>query len=226
MKLREHPLKQAPRTSQDFTRVNFGWWCLYLPDEKSTGTQLDMWEYGMSLASAWDGAVSAMMSVETLREHPRSGDILEMMRRWNDMRRRGLLKAEWKEQMRDGTKEHHLFVNGKGEYELAEIAQIAFAGRLDGDVRAFGFERAGRSYVMFWDVRGERDFVLDIPPGELAIASGPDGAGENPDACAHGSLLKAGNLRYLSAALPMDRLAEAFRKARVQDGKNGKGSRR
>ena len=50
---------------RDFTRVDFGWWCLCLPGDevtlknvkpyrkvKSVGTQPDMWEFGTSRAAA------------------------------------------------------------------------------------------------------------------------------------------------------------------------------
>ena len=211
--LRKHPAAQAPRTWQDMTRVNFGWWCLFLPSEECTGTQLDMWEYGMALAAAWDGAASALMSVDTLKAHPRADDILETMRRWNDLRRRGPLDERWRTMLRDASREHHLLVNGKGEYELVEIEQLAVGGNPDGDVRAFTFRRNGRSCVMFWHTKGERRLFVRLPADRVRVAHGPDDAGERPQAGSDGTLLRVAERQYLVTDLPMATVRQAFEQA-------------
>lgn len=212
-KLREHPLVQAPRTWQDMTRVNFGWWCLYLPDGKSVGTQPDMWEYGMALATAWDGAISVMISVEALKTHPRSADILEIMRRWNEFRRRGPMSPAWRARMRDASREHHLIVNGDGDYELVDVEQLAVGGRRDGDVRAFVFLRKNLTYVLFWHVRAEGALALNLPECSMRVAETPDGPGKRPEVWQGGVLLKAAGQRYLVTDLPVEDVRRAFEQA-------------
>ena len=215
--MRKHPAAQAPRTWQDMTRVNFGWWGYFIPDEKSVGTQIDMWEYGMALASVWDASVSVLLSVETLKAHPRTDDILEAMRRWNDMRRRGKLSEKWRNMLKDESKEHHLLVNAKGDYELVRIEQLPVAGNLDADVRAFAFTRNARTYVMFWHTRGEGRFSIDLPAEKLRVVVNPDDAGEEPSKDASGgAVLNAASRRYLVTDLPIEKVKQAFDKACLQ----------
>ena len=178
-KIVEFPCAQAPITRQDMTRVDFGWWYYYLPEcrgmgngergtgLKTVGTQPDMWEFGMAKAVAWDCAATVMLSLDRLRRHPRTDDILETMHRWNDARRRGFVTDEWKSRLRDTKKEYHLLKDGKGDYELVEWEQIPVAGGKDTPVRAFLYEKDGRRHVVYWHVAGRGRLDLGTPHGVL-----------------------------------------------------------
>ena len=129
-KIDEHPAAEAPLMKRDFTRVNFGWWGFWAPTDKirgksTIGVQPDMWEYGTSKAAAWDSPISIQMRLDSLDAHPRSSDIMEVMRRWEDVRKRGLLTPEQKEQLKDLEVEHTLLLVGRSAAKTAETAEAA-----------------------------------------------------------------------------------------------------
>lgn len=163
------PLYEAPIMASDMTRLDFGWWRLWPPTEASVGTQPDMWEYATSKAAAWDSPGSIQsFSVSEYGKHPRLDDLLETMRRWEDVRRKGLLTDEWREALRDPDREFHLLAEGVG-YELVEWHQIEVEHRLDGRIRAFLYERKGKCVVVYWHVSGSGTIAL--PSGEVLEAS-------------------------------------------------------
>jgi len=82
----------------------------------------------------------------------------------------------WKDYARDGTltpvqreilaqrREHHLFINEKGQHELVEIKQVPLA--TGSPFKAFWFQRATQhtdTYVLIWAVRGSAE--LRLPDG-------------------------------------------------------------
>ena len=173
-KIAEFPCAQAPITWQDMSRVDFGWWELCVPsngDKPSIGTQPDMWEYAVSKAVAWDCAASVLMSLKALKAHPRTEDILAVMRRWGDARRAGLVTQDWKLKMRDTKKEFHLIESGTGGCEIVEWEQIPVAGSKTGPVRAFLYEKDSRRHVVHWHATAPSG-VLDLggSHGKLQVA--------------------------------------------------------
>jgi len=166
-KIDEYPAAEAPLMRRNFTRVNFGWWGFWTPGSSvrgrtTVGVQPDMWEYGTSKAAAWDSPVSIQMGPARLAAHPCSDDLLEVMRRWEDVRAKRWLTAEMKERIRVPGSEWHLLVNERGEYELVAVKPVASSE----DVRAFGFERGDFRYVVFSHNSGEGKFELPVAPGE------------------------------------------------------------
>ena len=168
-KIIEYPFAEAPIMRDNFTRVDFGWWCLYHPDGKAVGTQPDMWEFGTSKAAAWDCPATVMFRFSDIGRHPREKDLLETMRRWEDVRARKLLTAEQKEALKDPKREFHLVPDSDG-YELVEWVQLDVAGGKWTDVRAFLHERGGKRIVTYWHVRGKGSLVL--PDGTRLVAEG------------------------------------------------------
>lgn len=197
-KIVEYPLAEAPLMRRDFTRVNFGWWGFWEPGAsirgvRTTGVQMDMWEYGTSKAAAWDSPVSVQMRLDAMAKHPRLNDILEVMRRWEDVRANGWLTAERKAMLRDPSKEYHLYQNDRGGYELLEWRQIRVAGGLDADVRAFLFERNGKRVVAYWHTKSA---------GTLRLADGLPA-------------LEAEGLKYWETDLPKEKVEAAFAAAQI-----------
>ena len=186
-KIVEFPFAEAPLMRSNFTRLNFGWWQLYLPDmdgkhgKPSIGTQPDMWEFGTSRAAAWDCPMTINFHVGEAMKHPRLSDLLEVVRRWEDVRARNWLTAEQKESLKSATQEHHLLVNGKGEYELVPVHEIR--GVAGGRVSAFLFSRNGRRVVTMWHNTGKGR--ISFPPGfAFTLRKEPDG---EPMAAENGS---------------------------------------
>ena len=146
-KIRELPFEEAARMRQDFTRVNFGWWGIF-PD-----LQPDHWEYGNSLAAAWDCPATFKGNLGAMASHPRTNDLLEVMRRWEDVRLSGwLTDAQKQEIINNPMQERILLINEDRDYELVPYAQITTA---DETLRAFAFERNSRSYIVYWHTQGE-----------------------------------------------------------------------
>lgn len=172
-KIIQFPFAEAPAMRKDFTRVDFGWWGIYLPGvrkdgSKTIGTQPDMWEFGTSKAASWDCPATVNFSPASYR-HPRLDDLLEVMRRWEEVRTNGFLTAERKLMLRDPEREFHLRSDGKGGYDLVEWRQAAVGGSFDGPVRAFVYGWNGRSVLVCWHVSGEADIEID-GVGRLHVA--------------------------------------------------------
>jgi hypothetical protein len=166
------PQWEAPIMRKDFTRLNFGWWGVYMPGQtvklrdkvpyrtvKSVGTQYDMWEFGTSRAAAWDCPMT--IQIGRLREHPRCDDLLQVVRRWEDVRERKWLTPEQKEALKSETQEHHLYLNEKGEYELLEMEMLPAPAKAP-NVRAFIFERAGRRMIAYWHISGSAKLAVNL----------------------------------------------------------------
>ena len=164
-----HPAAEAPLMARNFTKVNFGWWQLFLPSETSVGTQPDMWEYGASRAAAWDCQETVCIPlVDTIAKHPRADDLFEVLRRWEDVRANGLLTAVEKESLKDLRQEHHLYLNADGKYELHPIEMLPTPERAP-NIRAFLFERKGKRVIAYWHMRGASSLEIDLGAGVRTV---------------------------------------------------------
>ena len=185
------PLDEAPIMAQDFTRLDFGWWAVALPSEKTIGTQPDMWEFGTSKAAAWNCPATVMLDPVKSMRHPRIDDLLEVMRRWEDVRARSWLTDGQREALKDPKRAFHLYLNESGDYELHEIEMLPTPPGAPW-LRGFMFERAGRRVVAYWHVSG------------AARATAPLGRdGEMAE-------LAAAGMKYLAIRLPADDVRRGF----------------
>ena len=163
----KHPQAEAPVMRQDMTRVDFGWWRFSAPglktwdrtkvpyvQYKTIGSQLDMIEFGTSRAAAWDCPVTLKLERYYPSHIPRFDDIMETMRRWEDVRAKNWLTSAQKEALKSSTQEHHLYLNGNGEYELHEIEMLPTPAKAP-KLRGFMFERGGRRVVAYWHTSGQ-----------------------------------------------------------------------
>ena len=166
---RKWPGEQAPRMQEDFTRINFGWLGYFSPDGKSAGTQPDMLEYVTSRAAAWDCPVSMQSNLQVFKEHPRTVDNLEVLRRWEDVRTQNWLTNQQKKMLQNYDQEHILLINEYKKYELQPYEQIKKVARGSKEIRAFVFERNEDLYVVYWHVSGNSNLklVLDRTDVEL-----------------------------------------------------------
>ena len=190
------PLREAEDLAQDFSRVSFGWWGLWPPgtplsDGTATvGAQPDMWEFGTSRAAAWDSPTTIQFSLAQAERHPRLADLLEVMRRWEDVRARKWLTPAQKAALKSPVRQHHLYVNERGEYELHEIEMLVPENAAG--LRAFLFERGGKRVIAYWHTSGAGDFTLPL---------GAVGANVT---------LHAEGLRYFETDLPRQEVLRAF----------------
>lgn len=152
-KLIEHPFEEAARMANDFTRVNFGWWAF------REDTQPDTFEFGTSKAAAWDCPGTVNTEIFKFESNPRTPDILEVMRRWEDVREKNWLTTDQKQMLRDTETEFTLLINENDEYELIPYYEIKTK---DSSISAFSFERNGKSYVTCWHKTGEGTLTLPV----------------------------------------------------------------
>lgn len=194
---------------EDFTRLNFGWWAFW--DKR---TQADMYEYGTSRAAAWDCPVTIQTNIPAFRSHPRTGDILEVMRRWEDVRAKNWLTDEQKEMLRDLATEHTLLMNEEREYELVPYRQIETGSS---SLRAFVFSRHGESWAVYWHADGEGSLVLSYTDALFEVR---DELYTPPIALTvekERFVLPLSNRRYIRTSLPMETLIAMLQKSELRD---------
>ena len=211
--IRRYPAEEAPRMREDFTRINFGWWGFWTPDGREDGgTQPDLIEYGTSRAAAWDCPVTIQMRLDTLQKHPRKQDILEVFRRWEDVRARRWLTEEQKMTLRDLSQEHILLLNGNGEYELTPYEALPVPQRR---LRVYLFSRGEQQCAVYWHTDGEGTLRLPLAH-EVSIRREIDGE-ELP--CTRADCewrIPVGGRAYLITNAEREVLAEAFRSASLE----------
>ena len=205
--IRRYPAEEAPRMREDFARINFGWWKIFLPEGRDDGgTQADLIEYGTSRAAAWDCPVTVQIGLDALRTHPRVRDILEVFRRWEDVRARRLLTKAQKEILRDLTQEHILLQNGAGDYELTPYEALPVP---ENRLRVYLFARGGKRCAVFWHTESEG--ALRLPLRQDAVLRREIDGDELPCTREDGDLLlPVGDRAYLVTDADQATLAEAF----------------
>jgi hypothetical protein len=213
--IRIHPAEEAPRSAQDFSHSNFGWLYFYLPTEKSIGSQVDIYEYAASRAAAWDCPIALAADPEKFDAHPRTPDILEAIRRWEQMREQ--LTPAQRELLRNLKQEHTLVLNEKNQLELVAYEQIANVAGAERPIRAFLFQRAGSIYAVYWHISGEGVLRVPLPRNRVELLE--DLRKELPlEGDAHGIRLPAAGRRYLKCTgLTQAAVISAFQKAVVEN---------
>lgn len=204
-KLVDHPFSQAPRTAQDFTRVNFGWW-QYYPD-----TEPDIYEFGTSRAAAWDCPATIKGYPERFAGNARTADNLEVMRRWEDVRQKNRLTPEQKKMLRDPATEHTLLINEAGAYELVPYFKINSPEQ----ITAFQFSRNNEGWAVYWHRTGEGKLWLPIPPESVRCYNSLTEQPLQLTAENAGTVLPASGRRYIQTSLSADALKAAFQSAKL-----------
>lgn len=210
--LRKHPIAEAEFISNDFTSINFGWIDYVAPTEKTIGMQPDMFEYACSHSTGWDCPISLEGRLNQLKMHPRTGDNLEVIRRWEDARMNNFFSNEQKMVLRNPEHEHILLVDEKGGFELCPYEQIKEAAKGNLALRAFIFERSGKNYVVYWHTSGEQQIKLNINSGKAHLSRE---LGKEIPVQEDGNsiILPAGERRFLQVDMPQEKVIEAFREA-------------
>ena len=200
------PVIDAREMKNDFTRVNFGWWELY-PD-----TRPDIYEYGMMRATAWDCPASIMISAKkSLNDYPLRDCSLEVVRRWEDAKKRGFFTDEIKADLRQYEGEMLLFINENGEYELMKCSPV----NTTNGFFAYTFEKCGKAYASICYVGEERMLYIPIDVHEFRYFDDRT----NEDICVSkvkcGLQISVGPRRFISADCPLNELRIALEQAEI-----------
>ncbi len=212
-----HPLREAPRMRDNFTRLNFGWLGFWLPGEKTIGTQPDQIEFVTSKAAAWDCPVSIHADPATLARHPRTADIFEVFRRWEAVRAAKWLTEEQKRMLRDPEREFILLLDEAGAFELVPCDRVATVAAGSREVIACLFERKGALYAVYNHISADKRLELPLDPGGLSVLETigeerPAEVGERSGT----AVVPLGRRRYLKAdASRRAELIEAFARASI-----------
>ena len=203
------PLEEAPRMKQDFTRLDFGWWAFRLPEGESEGTQADQYEYGTSKAAAWDCPATMQANIERFRLHPRTDDILEVMRRWEEARCTGLLTDEVKERLRDPESEFTLLRDGCGRLVLCKYERLETCAH----ITAYAFAYEEKTCAVYWHNRSEGRLKLPLAEGSFLLRDelcGNEVTVENQEGY---TVIPAGGKRYIVSDISPEKLRETFARA-------------
>ena len=199
----KHPLQEAPMMAKNFTRVDFGWW-RYFPD-----AQPDLYEYSTSKAASWDCPVTLQARNDLFVKNPRNADVFEVIRRWEDVRAKRWLTDEQKQMLRDPDTEYILLINEKDEYELVPYFEVK---NPDEQIKAFVFERLGKSYAVCWHktdtvkillpINAEFTYETELGKEKLPVYKRSDG-----------TVIEISDRRYLSAYIDLEEMKVALKNA-------------
>ena len=182
--------------------------------------QPDTYEYGMSRAAAWDCPATIMFrNQETLESVPRLLDVMEVIRRWEDVRKKKWLTEEQKLLMRDTTDEYTLIIDKNGEYQLVRYYEIEEAPE---EMSAFTFEYDNSRYVALWHKDGEDKLTLTLPHSKVKYLSEVFGE-ELEIAGDEGSVtFTVNSKKYLKTTLSEEKIRAAFKAAKEISEMSGK----
>lgn len=200
----KYQMEEAERIASDFTRINFGWWAF----RETTGP--DLYEFGLSRSVAYDCPITIQAYPEILQKNPRLKDILEVFKRWEDVRIKKLLTKEQKEELKNPDIEHILLINEEGAPELTPYSEIKDVCKKSEDIKAYSFERKGKSYIVFWHTKSEGTLCLNEVPENMTVENE---IGANNVACTISggkALIPFSNRTYLSSTMEKSKLKALF----------------
>ncbi len=174
-----------------------------------------MLEYITSRAAGWNSIISLIGNLDQLKAHPRTGDNLEVIRRWEEVREKDILTAEQKRELRESGQEHILLVNENGDYELVPYQQITDLADGSQEIRAFIFERNSKIWVVYWHISGESNILLPVNYENIKLFE--ELGKEIPvEENGNGINLPVGNRKYAQFDLPREKVIEIFSQAVLQ----------
>jgi hypothetical protein len=154
-KIAQFPAQAAPRARDSFTCVNFGWWQFW-----GAPTQADHFEYSTSRAAAWNCPATMISDEKFFDQNPRLYDVLEVLRRWEEVRATNWLTDAQKEELKNLEQEHILLINEEKAFELVPYNQIKDLP--SADISAFSFTRNGENYAVYWHHTGSGRLHLPL----------------------------------------------------------------
>lgn len=211
---RKHPLAEMELVSNDFTSIDFGWIEYTVPGEKTIGIQPDMLEYVTSRAAGWSSIISLLGNLDHFRNHPRTADNLEVIRRWEEVRVTDFLTEEQKESLREPHQEHILLVNEEGNFELLPYEQIVNIANNSKGVRAFIFDRDNKTWVVYWHTSGEGNMELAVHAKKMTLFE--DLGKEISLGNEENIVIPVGNRRYILFNLTKEEVIDLFSRAKIQ----------
>ena len=208
--MKKYTLRCAKQIAKDFTSVNFGWVNYLAPNDKTIGMQPDMYEYICSKAVAWNSPISLVGNLKELQNHPRTEDNLRVIKMWEEAKLQGVLTDKQKELLKNPEQEYLLMKDKKGNYQLYPYRQITKDD--EKPIRAFIFQKAGKTCIIYWHMNGTGQLTLDIEKNKLSLMY-ESGKRIPIQSAGSKSILPAAGRLILETALPQEEVIKLFRKS-------------
>ena len=209
---RKYPIEAIKMISNDFSSIDFGWINYDVPGDETIGSQPDMFEYITSRAAAWNSIISLAGNLNNLKNHPRTDDNLEVIRRWEEVRATDYLTEEQKESLKNEMQEHILLIDEKGDFELRPYEQIVDVAGGNKNVRAFIFERNNKTWIVYWHISGEGSLALSVNSDKMSLFE--ELGKEIPFNKNNGNItIPVGDRRYIQFDLSHKEVIDFFSKA-------------
>ncbi|MFW5866428.1 MAG: hypothetical protein ACOCX2_01340, partial [Armatimonadota bacterium] len=169
--VRDHIDRSVQRNvalADDMMPAELGWFGIWPVGENTDGLQLDEFEYLLCKSLALDAPISLQTSISSLQTHPLTPALLEMFRRYEQLRMDRALPEEQTAPLGQLGRDFVLLQDG-GDPRFAEVTPVEQVGGAD-DVRATvgATERGGVATI--WHFRGKQGtLALDLPADALTL---------------------------------------------------------
>ncbi|MFT5143907.1 MAG: hypothetical protein ACI80V_000798 [Rhodothermales bacterium] len=117
----EYRMKNQPYFKRNLMPAMLGWFSLR-PE-----TTVEDIEWMLARSAAYDAGYALSTSQKVLREHGRSGEMLDAMAVWERARLAGAFSVEQKRRMEDVSGEFHLEESGSGTWTLYPVASLKYS---------------------------------------------------------------------------------------------------
>jgi len=176
-----------------------------------------MYEYGISKAASCNCPTTVMINFPDVTENPRIDDVLEVLYRWEDVKRKKWLTQEQKELLKNPEQEYILLVNEKGEYELLPYFRIKNAAKGNKLLSAYYFERLGRTYVVCWHTEGSGELLLPFKSDDFVYEEQLGKNSVEVKRTEDGVMIPVSGRRYFSSPHSKEEIIRAFENADFVD---------
>lgn len=186
--------------AEDMMPAELGWFGIWPAEENTDGLQLDEFEYLLCKSLALDAPISLQTGISTMEKHPLTPGLLEMFRRYEQLRMERALPDEVTAPLGEIGRDF-VMLQADGEVRFAEVTAVPEVGGTR-DVRAMVGAIDGGSVATVWHYRGGQGTLgLELPAaglrltdfaGEAIAFEVPDGRPVIPFAGRRNTLLCAG----------------------------------
>lgn len=153
---------------EDMMPGELGWFGLWPKGRDTNGLQLDEIEYLMCKSLAYDAPISLQTSFQQMEAHVLTPEILNIVRRYEELRMSRAVPPEVRRQLEAPQKDFALIQQGK-QFEFVGVDPVPLVGGTH-DVRAFVGACGEGSVATMWHYLREGTVTLDLDPRKVRAA--------------------------------------------------------
>ena len=141
---------------------------------------------------------------------------MEVIRRWEEVRKSHWLTDEQKKTLQNADQEHHLLINEQNRFELIPYDQVRNVAGGSSEIRAFVFERQKTYYAVYWHISGDKKLELQLNPSDITLYEKLGAEKPVLDAAEGRVVIPAGSRHYIKAnGLSKERFLKALETAQI-----------